>query len=112
MRWSRCLFAAALVGLLLLPRAHTQEKKPGLPPVQHTTAEFTSGGKKVRIEQFQLPGKGKRPAVILVPESSSLDKVGEVYRAIAGRVAEEGYVVLMVHFFDPTGHKGVDPRNI
>jgi dienelactone hydrolase len=114
MRWSRCLFAAALVGLLPLSRAHAQAKKPGPPQVLHTTADFRSGGHKVRVEHFHLPGKGRRPAVILVPESNSLDKVGEVYRAIARRVAEEGYVVLMVHFFDTTGHKkGIDdPKKI
>jgi dienelactone hydrolase len=75
-------------------------------------ATFVSEGKKVRIEHFQPAAKGKHPVVVLVPESKSLDEVGEVYRAIARRVAEDGYLVLMVHFFDRTGHKGVDPRKI
>jgi dienelactone hydrolase len=82
------------------------------PAVRHTCAALVSGGKKIRVERFQPAGKGRYPAVILVPESSSLDKVGDVYRAIAERVAEEGYVVVMVHFFDRTGHNGVDPKKI
>jgi dienelactone hydrolase len=116
MQWSRAIFATVLLSLLALSRAHAQEKKPAPPRVEHRTATFESGDKKVkvRIEHFELPGKGVRPAIVLVPESKSLAEVGDVYRAIAGRVAEEGFVVLMVHFFDRTGHqKGIDdPKKI
>src|SRR5262249_3596057 len=35
-----------------------------------------------------------------------------VYRALAQRLAEEGYVVLIVHFFERTGHDGVDRSKI
>jgi dienelactone hydrolase len=108
MRQPPCVLAVVLIGCLCLSRASAQEPKP----VVHSTATFPSADKKVRIERFQPAGKGSYPAIVLVPESKSLDEVGDVFRAIAGRVAEEGYVVLMVHFFDRTGHKGVDPRKI
>jgi dienelactone hydrolase len=116
MQWNRAIFATVLLSLLSLSRAHAQEKKPAPPRVQHSEATIESGDKKVkvRIERFELPGKGGRPAIVLVPESKSLAEVGDVYRAIAGRLAEEGFVVLMVHFFDRTGHKkGIDdPKKI
>jgi dienelactone hydrolase len=108
MRQSRSVLAALLVSGLCLSHASAQAPRP----VQHSTATFPSEGKKVRVERFQPAGKGKLPAVVLVPESKSLDEVGDVYRAIAGRVAEEGYVVVLVRFTDRTGHKGVDPSKI
>src|SRR6516162_7026243 len=104
----QCVLAAILLSCLCLARASAQPPNP----VVHSTAMFRSGGKDVRIERFQPAGKGKYPAIVLVPESKSLEEVGDVYRAIAERVAEEGYAVLMVHFFDRTGHKGVDPLKI
>jgi dienelactone hydrolase len=104
------LWAAGL-GLLLLA-AGTAPAGAQPYKIKHLTKEFDSGGKKVRVEQFQPDGDRKWPAIILAPESGSFKVVGPVYRAIATRLAEDGYVLLIVHFFDRTGHDGVDPKQI
>ncbi len=74
--------------------------------------QVMSGGKAIKLEAFAPTKRGKYPAILLVPESASLKQVGSIYRAIARMVSREGYVVIMVHFFDRTGDDGVDPKRI
>jgi dienelactone hydrolase len=87
--------------------AHAQR-----PAVERFTKEFVSGGQKIRVEHFAQHGEKKRPVIILAPESASFKKVGPVYRCIAESLAEEGYLVLIVHFFDRTGHDGIAKKDI
>lgn len=74
--------------------------------------QFSSGGKVIRVECFQPLSMGKYPAIIMVPESAGLSYVGEMYRNIARAISSEGYVVVVVNFFDRTGVKGVNPKEI
>src|SRR5262249_41637387 len=83
--------------------------------VEVCKTSFKSGPKKdkdIRLEVFTPAGKGPLPAILLVPESKSLDNVGDTYRGAARFLAERGNVVALVHFFDRTGHKGVNPNDI
>src|SRR5262245_51970753 len=66
---------------------------------RHEQGVFLSGGKKIRLERFRAPAKTDLPAILLVPESKSMDSVGPVYRAIASRIAADGFEVDIVHFF-------------
>jgi len=74
--------------------------------------QFSSGGKIIRVEFFQPLSVGKYPAIIMVPESAGLSYVGEMYRSIARAISSEGYVVVVVNFFDRTGVAGVNPKEI
>jgi len=81
--------------------------------VQCRDSNFLCGGKTIRLELFLPTAKVPIPALVLVPESKGMNSVGPVYRAIAARMAEDGFAVVLVHFFDRTEHKnGVDPKAI
>lgn len=74
--------------------------------------QFASGGKNIRFERFQPTTSGRFPAIIMVPESGGLKHVGDLYRNIARSISREGYVVMVVNFFDRTGVEGVNPKQI
>jgi carboxymethylenebutenolidase len=101
------LFTLALCATV----ANAQAPAPRTVEARETS--FTSGGKVIRLEVFAPKGDDKVPAIVLVPESKSLDEVGVVYRGAARLLAERGYLVALIHVFDRTGHKkGVDPKKI
>jgi len=66
---------------------------------------FLSGGKTIAVERFEPKTTGRHPAMILVHGSNGLTQYGERYRDQARRLAGEGYVTFLVHFYDRTGHK-------
>jgi len=98
---------------LALWAAVAYAQAPAPRTVEARETSFTSGDKKIRLEVFAPKGDDKVPAILLVPESKSMDEVGVVYRGAARLLAERGYLVALVHIFDRTGHKkGVDPKKI
>jgi carboxymethylenebutenolidase len=100
-----CLIVAA--GLVTPARAQ-------LPALAYDATNFPSGDKKIkiRVEHFAQRGNEKRPVIVLAPESASFKTVSPVYQSIAANLAEEGYLVLIVHFFDRTGHDGIAKDDI
>ena len=66
-------------------------------------------GKKVSIpiERFCIKDGKKHPVVILIPESKSLNAVGKTYRAVASKIAQDGYLVFLVDFLWRTGHEKI-----
>jgi carboxymethylenebutenolidase len=62
---------------------------------------YFSGGKKVAIQIYQPAKEGKYPAIIVVhgsngPVSSFIGPYGQ-------QLADQGYVIAFVHYFDRTG---------
>jgi dienelactone hydrolase len=81
------------------------------PKVKMTQGAFASGGKKIKLEWFRPQGDGPHPAVLLVHESAGMNVFpATVFRHYADILAKEGYVVLLVHYFNRTGHEDVDPK--
>lgn len=74
--------------------------------------QFSSGGKSIRVERFQPVLAGRYPAIVIVPESAGLKYVGNIYRGVARSISREGYVVVLVNFFDRTGVDSVNPKAI
>jgi carboxymethylenebutenolidase len=76
--------------------------------IEYKPGSFTSGGKAIRVDQFQPKLPGRYPVIIMVHGSGGLlthtgtampskENFGEMQIACAG------YVSLLVHYFDRTG---------
>jgi carboxymethylenebutenolidase len=78
-----------------------------------SAATFQSGAKPIQVEWFKPEGKGPHPAILLVHESAGMTAFpAKMFRAYSELLAGKGYVVLLVHYFDRTGHVQVDPLKL
>ena len=104
----------ALVGRALAPLAALAcLAGPARAEVKTSTSSFPVGGEDVRVEHFTPDRPGKHPAVLLLHGSAGLPKQdADVYRYIAGVLAQKGYVALLVHYFDSTGTERIAPKDI
>jgi dienelactone hydrolase len=98
-------FLAVIAALLLASAAPSAE-------ITERNDQFTSGGKSIRVERYQPAMAGQYPAIVLLPESAGLKYVGDIYRGVARSISREGYVVVLVNFFDRTGVDSVNPKDI
>jgi carboxymethylenebutenolidase len=72
---------------------------------QEGVDQYKSGDARVTIEYFAPTARGKFPVVLLLHGSGGLDPgTADVFRAIGRDFAEKGYVVLIPHYFERTGH--------
>jgi len=89
-----------LAGALLLGQAVSTEA--AAPPPRR---------EPVRVERFVPRGKGPFPAIVLLHGLDGMEQGGKVYRGLAQGLADEGYVAVVVHYFERTGTKKEDlPR--
>jgi carboxymethylenebutenolidase len=89
------------------------EAGPGAPRAKVTTSvkSFESGDKPITAEWFRPERKGPHPAVLLLHEAGGMHpEAAPLLRKYCTLLAGEGYVVLLVHYFDRTGQKGINPR--
>jgi dienelactone hydrolase len=103
------------VGMLLVvmafslaptPAAAKEVRKPSVDTL-------TVAGHKVQVERFEPPGKGPHPAVVLLHDSAGLGGfAGQTFTHCCHVLAGEGYVVLMVHYFDGTPHQKVKRADV
>jgi carboxymethylenebutenolidase len=88
---------------------------PGAPvgaeTVKQSTRSFKVEGETIAVECFTPSGDGRHPAVLLLHGSEGR-KDALFYRCAAGILARHGYVALIVHYFDRTGTKRIDPADI
>jgi dienelactone hydrolase len=104
--FARPAVTLALLALLAgpLPADSPKAGKPAPPaPAGPAGASFVSGGKRIPVERFEPRGAGKRPAVILLHGVGGLDAAGPIYRGVASRLADHGFVVVLVHYLERTG---------
>jgi carboxymethylenebutenolidase len=67
------------------------------------TVTFVSGGRPVKAWRFDPPAAGVTPALLLLHGSDGPESVSkDVYCTVARRLASQGYVVFLVHYFDRT----------
>jgi dienelactone hydrolase len=74
--------------------------------------KFKNGATEVTVEQFAPAREGKYPAIILLHDSAGLQGPGPLFRMCAQILAGEGYVVLLVHYFDGTPHRRVEKQDV
>lgn len=78
--------------------------------VTESAASFESGGKTISVEQY-LPKTSKPAPIVIALHGSGGNPEGgaaQYGRALAG----QSYIVLVVHYFDRTGHTWVAPHEI
>jgi dienelactone hydrolase len=74
--------------------------------VQEGVERYHSGAGVVTLEWFAPAARGKFPAVVMLHGSGGLDPgTAAMFRAVARDFAERGYVVLIPHYFERTGHE-------
>src|SRR5271165_3451652 len=67
---------------------------------------YESGDARVTVECFSPAAGGKFPAVFLLHGSGGLEMAtGDLFREIARGLVQEGYVALIPHYFETTGHE-------
>jgi dienelactone hydrolase len=72
--------------------------------VEESVDQFKSGGVIVTVDRFAPTARGKHPLVVMLHGSGGLEQAtGDVFQAIARKMAARGYVVLIPHYFDRPG---------
>ena len=75
--------------------------------IETRTESFTSGGVRIGVEWFEAAGSAsaeRRPAVLMLHGADGRNFV-ERYRVGARSLAEDGYHVFLLHYFDRTGDR-------
>ena len=85
---------------------------PAAEAVKKSTEKFTVGDKSIEVEVFTPSTPGPHPVVVMLPGSEGLEQCGPAFRLGAQLLANEGYVTLLVHYFDRTGTKQIKPEAI
>src|SRR5262245_35951260 len=107
--YPRQLLLGLLLPLLTAVAVGAAEPAP-TPEARHVTGTFLSGGSGITVERFS-PREGRHPSVVLLHGIDGLWKNGKVYRGIAERLAEQGFVVFLPHYFEATSTREADvPR--
>jgi carboxymethylenebutenolidase len=116
----RALVIHLLVGFVGLAGAtggpESSKGQPNqLAPVKKdfTTESFAVSGKQVAVDVFEPKTKGQHPAVILLHDSAGLRGPAEkIFQQCGRTLAAEGYVAFLVHYFETTGHRKVEPADV
>lgn len=81
--------------------------------VERSLQSIEVRGKKVRMELFFPAGKEKVPAIVLLHDSSGMTLLpGTIFRECSRILAREGFAVVLVHYFDSTGHTSLRPEEV
>jgi carboxymethylenebutenolidase len=94
---------AALAAVFLLAASAVAEPPTTTDKPKVETDAFMSGGGCVGVE-YSVPNKpGKHPAMVLLHAVDGIDDAwAPLYRNLAVEYAGNGYVVILVHYFDRT----------
>ncbi len=75
-----------------------------------TRLTFVSGGEKIPVERFdpREPGRGKRPAIVFLHGADGMNDRAREYRSACRMIADKGYIVFLVHYFERTRTRRAD----
>ena len=73
---------------------------------------FAQGSRQVRVETYAPEDAARHPAVILLHGADNFEPHADAYRGSAQALAENGYVTLLVHYFDATATRFADEASI
>jgi carboxymethylenebutenolidase len=79
--------------------------------IQESAHPFRLEGESIAMQCFYPAKDGRHPAVLLLHGSEGMQDA-LAYRHIAHTLAEHGYVALIVHSFDRTATKRIEPTDI
>jgi carboxymethylenebutenolidase len=83
----------------------------GAQTIQDSAHPFQMEGQSIAMQCFTPAGEGRHPAVLLLHGSEGM-KDERMYRHIAQILAKHGYVALIVHYFERTETKRIEPKDI
>lgn len=77
-------------------------------------ATFLSGGKEIRVENFQPKGRKlvNLPSIVVLHGAPGVAFANEFIAGLAQQFSEQGFVVHLVHYFDRTGTRYADDATI
>jgi carboxymethylenebutenolidase len=107
-----CLAVALLADALLSRIAHAGAAGVVQAPVRESHDKFPSEGKDIAVERFEPHSLGPHPAVLLLHGCDGFSRHGPRLRDQARHLAGNGYVCLLVHYFDRDGLTEVAPEDI
>jgi carboxymethylenebutenolidase len=103
--WTRTL----LVVVALFPTLAVSHGRAG---ITEEKSSFKSGDRDVRVDRFDPAGAGPFPAVIILNGSNGVEANQAEYRNFAVRLAESGYIAIVLHYFDRTQTTYADRESI
>jgi dienelactone hydrolase len=73
--------------------------------IEEADETYPSHGKRVTVERFMQPGADKAPLIVLLHGAGGIGPPGggSMLREQARRLARQGYVAVIPHYFDRTG---------
>ncbi len=77
-------------------------------PILESTAVFPSRDRRITVECFAPATPGPHPVVLVLHGSGGMDLGGFLFREQARRLARQGYLALVPHYFDRTGTRIAD----
>jgi carboxymethylenebutenolidase len=100
----------ALAVLVLAGAVHAQGLMGLFGPPAGEPDAFMARGCEVRVEKYEPACPGVYPAVLVLYGSDGMGKFKAQYRMVGSELAKNGYVALIVHYFD-LGGEPEDPEN-
>jgi carboxymethylenebutenolidase len=80
-------------------------------PIKESTRSFKVDDKTITMDCIAPGVAGRHPAVLLLHGSEGM-RDALIYQCIAKDLARQGYVVLITHYFERTGTKRIEPKDI
>lgn len=78
---------------------------PAAAGVRESIDHYKTGDAVIEVECFEPTTRGKHPLILLLHGSGGLEQAtGDLFRGIGRRLASRGYVALIPHYFESTGH--------
>ena len=77
-----------------------------------TRDQFQSGGKTIQMETFGVRTAVASPSIIVLHGATGVEFANRFIAALAQGIAEHGFVVHLVHYFDRTGLTSADDEAI
>lgn len=97
-----------IAGFIVIATCHATMNAEPIRSLDH----FESGGKQVRVETFAAPKHANAPSVIVLHGATGVEFANRFIAGLAASIAEEGFVVHLVHYFDRTGARYADDATI
>jgi dienelactone hydrolase len=96
-KWRSWLLLLPLVAGVGLPASAADKTVPQ----SQKTAYYLSGGKKIGVEIYEPSKPGRFPAIVILHGSNG--PMSNFVDGFAQQLADQGYVLAMIHYFDKTG---------
>jgi dienelactone hydrolase len=106
--WCRPLSAGLPIVLAVLALSVSPA---GAETIEESKRSFKVGDKTITMDCFAPGAAGRHPAILLLHGSEGMcDAL--IYQCIAKDLARQGYVALIAHYFERTGTKRIEPKDI